>query len=374
VIQDKPLIELHHEQIFDLALGAKLMGGGGGGDPYTMQLIAQEEVRTSGPVRVWSLRDVPPDALVVGVGMMGGTTVMAERLPSGEESVQVIRALERHMDRRVAALISIEMAGINSVIPVISAARLGLPLVDGDLMGRALPGIHMTLATAAGIRVTPMVIVDASGSQVILDSPDNYTAEILARSIVMDMGGAAHMAIYPMTGVQLCRVALAGSLSHRLYIGRILREARSKHRDPLLAIQRASEGVELFRGKVTTVQRQWQIGYDYAFGDASVEGAGVYMGQEMNFKFQNEYLMTAIGHHLVAMVPDNILVLEARTTDPIPPEFLVPGMDLIVLGIPCAEAWRTREGLAIIGPRAFGYEVDYRPLAVGSENRADHPC
>lgn len=365
------MIELDCEQISDLALGAKLMGGGGGGDPYYMQLIAQEAIRKFGPVRVWSFNEVPADTLVVGVGMMGGTTVLAEKLPGNEEALQAIRALESYLNRHISAVISIEMAGINSVIPAIPAARLGLPLVDGDLMGRAFPGIHMTLASAAGIRATPMVIVDAVGNQVILDTPDNFTAEILARSVVMDMGGAVHMAIYPMTGAQLCQVALAGSLSHRLRIAHALRDARDKRRDPISAILRAAGGVELFRGKVTNVQRKWQIDHDYAFGSASVEGAGVYIGQEMTLRFQNEYLLAAIGRHLVACVPDNIVVLEARTTDPIPPEFVVSGMDLVVLGIPCAEGWRTQDGLAIVGPRAFGYEVDYRPLIVGSENRSN---
>jgi uncharacterized protein len=369
------MIKLHERHIKDLALGAKIMGGGGGGDPYLVELMAKDAIRSSGPVNVWSIKEVPDDAMVVAVGMMGGTTVLAERLPSNREMLQVISNLERYLDRPITALISIEMAGVNGVIPVIPAARLALPLVDGDLMGRALPGIHMTLAAVAGIRVSPMVIIDARGSQVILDIPDNLTTEILARSIVMDMGGAAQFALYPMMGNQLCRIALPGSMSHVMHIGQTLHEAQNNRHDPILAIQRATMGVELFRGKVTDVQRYWQVGYEYAFGEALVEGGGVFLGQEMTLKFQNEYLLVEVGRHLVTTVPDNIVVLEARTTNPIPPEFLVSGMDLIAFGLPCAEGWRTSEGLAIFGPRAFGYDVDYHPLSVRSGNLQDSkPC
>ncbi len=363
------MIELHYEQLYNLALGAKLMGGGGGGDTYLVQLIAQEAIRAHGPVRVWTVDEVPADALVVAVGMMGGPTVLAERLPNSSEASQAIQSLERYLDRPVTALISIEIGGVNGVLPLIPAAHLGLPLVDGDLMGRAFPGIHMTLASIAGIRTTPMVIVDSRGSQVILDTPNNLDTESLARSVVMDMGGAVQVAFYPMVGSQLRRAVLAGSLSHILRIGRVVHEARDYHRDPILAMLRATGGVELFRGKVTSVQRQYLVGNDYAFGDASVEGAGIlYTGQEMVLKFQNEYLLAAVGHHLVATVPDNIVVLGARTADPFPPEFLESGIDLIILGLPCTEGWRTPEGLAIVGPRAFGYDVDYRPLMVSSEN------
>lgn len=367
--------ELHYENIHDLALGAKFMGGGGGGDTYPGQLMAQEAVRAFGSVIIWAVDEVPPDALVVSVGMMGGTTVLAERLPSDGEASQAIRALESYLDRPVTALISMEMAGINGVLPVVTAARLGLPLVDGDLMGRAFPGIHMTLATLAGISATPMVIVDAEGSQVILETPENIRTETMARSLVMDMGGAVQMAIYPMMGAQLYRAVLSGSISHTTRIGRTLREARDHHDDPILAIQKVSGCIELFRGKVTSVKRQWQVGYDYAFGEASIEGAGVYKGEELTLKFQNEYLLAAVGRYLITTVPDTIIVLHARTANPFPPEFLESGMDLVVFGLPCAEGWRTQDGLAIVGPRAFGYDAEYHPLEVGNKVRIDlNPC
>ena len=33
----------------------------------------------------------------------------------------------------------LEMGGINSLVPIMAAARLGLPLADADGMGRAFP-------------------------------------------------------------------------------------------------------------------------------------------------------------------------------------------------------------------------------------------
>jgi DUF917 family protein len=32
------------------------------------------------------------------------------------------------------------------------------------------------------------------------------------------------------------------------------------------------------------------------------------------------------------------------------------------LAFPCNEIWRTPRGLALAGPRAFGYEFDYVPI------------
>jgi DUF917 family protein len=38
------------------------------------------------------------------------------------------------------------------------------------------------------------------------------------------------------------------------------------------------------------------------------------------------------------------------------------GFRVVVLGIPCNPKWRTPAGLEIVGPRYFGYDIDYVPI------------
>jgi hypothetical protein len=33
-----------------------------------------------------------------------------------------------------------------------------------------------------------------------------------------------------------------------------------------------------------------------------------------------------------------------------------------VISFACAPVWRTEPGIAVAGPRAFGYDFDYRPV------------
>jgi hypothetical protein len=35
---------------------------------------------------------------------------------------------------------------------------------------------------------------------------------------------------------------------------------------------------------------------------------------------------------------------------------------VVAIAIPCAPQWRTPAGLALVGPRYFGYNTDYRPF------------
>jgi DUF917 family protein len=34
----------------------------------------------------------------------------------------------------------------------------------------------------------------------------------------------------------------------------------------------------------------------------------------------------------------------------------------VAIAIPCAAQWRTPAGIALVGPRYFGYDTDYRPF------------
>jgi DUF917 family protein len=352
--------DLKLDEVPDLALGAGVLGGGGGGDPYLAQLLAQALIRETGPVQLWDVDEVSADALVVASAYMGAPMVMAERLPQGDKAARAVRSMERHLGRAIAALISAEIGGINGLTPVITASHLGLPLVDADYMGRAFPDINMTLADVYGVAATPMVMVDDRGNQVILETVDNVWTETLSRSATVDMGGAAMIALYPMTGEQLRQTAVPGSISRAIRIGRALRQARADSRNPVRAVRETAGGIDLFRGKMVDVHRQLQAGL--AQGEALLEGTGTYLGQRMTIHFQNEYLLAAVDRRMIATVPDTIVVLDARTGSPVPAEASFHGLDVVVLGIPCVDAWRTPAGLALVGPRAFGYDVDYRPL------------
>ena len=73
------------KEIEDIATGAALLGAGGGGDPYVGKLMAIGAVRDCGPVTLLDPDEVPDDALVVPIAMMGAPTVLAEKAVGGTE-------------------------------------------------------------------------------------------------------------------------------------------------------------------------------------------------------------------------------------------------------------------------------------------------
>ena len=52
----------------------------------------------------------------------------------------------------------------------------------------------------------------------------------------------------------------------------------------------------------------------------------------------------------------------ARPAEAIHTERLRYGQRVSVIAFPCDPIWRTPRGLALAGPRAFGYDFDYVPV------------
>ncbi|MGW5232477.1 S-methyl thiohydantoin desulfurase domain-containing protein [Streptomyces nodosus] len=71
-----------------------------------------------------------------------------------------------HLGGELAAVDVIEIGGLNAVAAVLAAARLGAPVLDGDLMGRASPG--STGPPSPATRAAPPALVGPGAGTVIV--------------------------------------------------------------------------------------------------------------------------------------------------------------------------------------------------------------
>lgn len=344
----------------DIATGGAVLGTGGGGDPYVGKLMAQQAIRAHGAVSLVSVEALPDDALVVPVCMMGAPTVMTEKLPQGDELMRAFTALEKVMGRKVDAVLCGEAGGVNSTTPFVVAAAAGLPLVDGDGMGRAFPELQMVTFTLAGVTATPMVLCDDKSNSIVLDTVSNLWTERLARAATVEMGGSALLAFYPMTGDVAKEAVVRGTLSLCAEIGRTLRATRAAHGDPVAALAELLSAEVLFHGRITDIERRTVGGF--ARGRALMTGLDEHRGSELRLDFQNEFLIAERDGEVLVTTPDLITVLDAETGAPVTADSLRYGLRLVTLAFPCNDKWRTPAGLDLVGPRYFKYDVDYRPF------------
>ncbi|MEW9518289.1 DUF917 domain-containing protein [Streptomyces tubercidicus] len=346
--------ELTMRDVGDIARGAAILGAGGGGDPHIGRLLAQAALDTYGPVRLESLAHIPDDAVVVPVAMMGAPTVVLEKFPSVEQVGHAVEALATYRGRSATHIACIEAGGINSLIPVAAAAQLGLPLIDADGMGRAFPELQMVLPALRGIQASPMSITDEKGNCQVIETIDNHWAERLARAATIDMGCSTTVSLYGMTGSEARSSLVNGTLSLCAELGRLVARA-GEGSTPADAVASRLRGQRVFDGKVVDVARRTEQGF--ARGEAIIKGLDHDASSRLTIAFQNENLIAKRDGVVVATVPDLICILDRETGEAITTETLRYGQRITVLVAPADPRWHTPDGLALVGPRAFGYEL-----------------
>lgn len=354
------LHQIGADDVETIARGATVLGTGGGGDPYIGRLMAQRAILDNGPVPVVGLADVPDDAFIFLIGMMGAPTVIVEKLPSGKEAAHALNSLSSSLDRKITHVGCVEAGGINSMIPIAAAAQARLPLIDADGMGRAFPELQMLIPTLEGVANTPMALTDEKGNTLIIHTVDNHSAEAFARPVTVQMGASATMALFPMTGTQFRAGMIPSTLSLAYDIGKRIEDARRQHIDPVAEVVSALSGFEIFRGKAVDVLRRTTAGF--VRGEAKLDGIGKWTGHEMVLEFQNEFLAARRDGEFVCSTPDLICVLDAQTGEPVTADGMSYGSRIAVIGAPCFDRWRSPEGLRIVGPRYFGYDYDFVPV------------
>lgn len=359
------LKEITLDNIEHLAIGSSFLGTGGGGDPYLGSLLCREAIARYGPVRVVQLEELTDADNVFIAAAMGAPTVMIEKLFSIEDQHRAVATLERFLGRQASAIISAEIGGCNSMMPVAYAAMRGLPIVDGDGMGRAFPALQMTSFNIEGVACAPLTIADEHGNSVLYQTTTGLKAEELSRPVAAAMGASVCMSCYPMTGAEARRAAIPKTLSGAVEIGAAIATNKDGCHpvDALVGALRAhayyKDAAVLFRGKITELVRDTSRGW--VFGNCVISAMSGPDRAEL--KFQNENLIVTVNGQLKCIVPDLVTIVDAETAHAIPTERLAYGQRVAVVACSAPPLLTTPHALAVVGPASFGLSEPYQPIA-----------
>jgi hypothetical protein len=285
--------------------------------------------------------------LVVPCGLIGAPQLANERILSGEEGQVLCRVLEDLHQASVGALMCFEAAGVNGMVPTTWAARAGVPLVDADGAGRAFPGFQQRAMHVAGVPASPVVLTDGRDNVLVIHSAEDDRAAALARNAAAGLGGVCAAAGYGMTARRARTATIAGSLSRAVALGRAIASHGNPVRSPTLA--EALGATVLIEGRVTELERS----------SVTIDGTARDAGRQMRIELQGGFVIALEDGEVRASVPDLIAVLGADTAAPIATGMLRRGERVAVLAAPAHVVWRTERGLAVAGPQAFGYGIEY---------------
>lgn len=357
-----PKYQLQENDLEALAIGAAILGTGGGGNPYIGKLRARELLRQGKSIEIIDLHDLPADALVVSVGGIGAPVISIEKIEKGDECFRALQALEESVGKPISALIPAEIGGANSIEPLITGALAGLPVVDADGMGRAFPEVQMCTFFIYGHSPQPAALADEKGNRILIKEViDMFWLERFARTIAVDMGAAAGFALPPMRADFLQTYAVPNTITQALELGQAVLNAQTQRRNPIEVICETQKGLHLFSGKITDVHRELRGGF--SVGEVKLEGIDSFKNDSVKIAIQNENLVFWRNEQVEVCVPDLIMVLDLDTGIPITTEMLRFGQRVAVIAMPCHPLLKTVEALKVVGPAAFGYpDIDFQAL------------
>ncbi len=352
---------LELDDIESLAVGAWILGTGGGGSPYLGLLNMRRLYEQGHRVALMSPLDLDDEDWVAVVSNMGAPLVGQERLADSRNIARAVAMQQEYHGWKFRAVMSLEIGGNNSIQPLMAAAHLGLPVVDADTMGRAYPEAQMTSVAVGDLRPYPCALYDPRGIEAMVTNVPTWKwMERASRKICTEMGSIASTCKAPRTGAEIKQWGIHFTTSKAIGIGRRVREAQHLHLDPIAAVLEEAGGKLLFRGKVIDVARRTTEGF--LRGTAVIEGLDEDRGARLELAFQNEWVIAWRDGAPIAMSPDLICVVDSVSGNAFGTETIRYGMRTSVIALPAPPVFLTEKGLQHVGPRAFGYDIDFRSV------------
>ena len=118
----------------------RVLSAGGGSFPYLEYLGAVELLKHSKAVPLIDSSELADGARIALVAVVGAPLPMFERFVDPDHFVRPVRVLESYLGERFTAVMGFEIGSMNGIIPVMVAAKMGLPLVDADTVGPLVSG------------------------------------------------------------------------------------------------------------------------------------------------------------------------------------------------------------------------------------------
>jgi len=247
----------------DLAIGACLFGSGGGGPLSIATQLIQDILRASQPPRLIDPREVGDQERLGISAYEGSPDAAAAGAFQFDAATIAFKALNAQEDNRLRYLMAIEVGAGNSLIPFTVGGRLGLPVIDADGAGRAIPALTMCTFSAHQLPISPVVLAN-DALQISLRVKDAATCETASRALLSQAGFGqdAGLALWAMDGYAMKRTAIRGSVSQAIALGAALRVALQAHVDPVQTVAKQVGGRVFFTGTIQHFIQTTNGGFD----------------------------------------------------------------------------------------------------------------
>jgi len=319
--------KLSKEDLENIVRGACLLSSGGGGT-YSSGLNLLKKF-TKGPyydqdyVDYLEVDDLPDSSTDCGlvVAYMGAPEAIAN-LDYPEAGVNAAKKVEKLMadkNQKLAYIVPVEIGALSSIVACTVASKLGIPVINGDGAGRAVPELTMTTFAGYDVSTNPTVLANKDNLtiQLDVDSPEDTNnnnaaiVEAVARPTISlpEFGQQAGLAMWVMPATQIKEVVkITQTLVACKEVGDVIgqfQQGKPISISTLLDCIKTSlhtKAFELCSGTLCSAENITEGGFDH--GKVVINSNG----STITILFQNENLLAwnSASDTPLAMAPDAI--------------------------------------------------------------------
>lgn len=321
-----------------LCLGCSFLGSGGGGDVHVLYDHVQKALMSHGPTTLIDPNDLNDSHCVVAVEFVGAPLPMEMRHRDTPVIMKpVLDKLMEDLDISIDAVMPVEIGGSNGLVPLCMASLCNLPLVDCDLLGRALPEMSMISTHIFNRMPKEVYSCDPSTGQTKVFTCQSYgELETKARALAASYKTCSAVLVpVMMTGKEVKKMAIHKTISKSMEIGK---------QKTLEGVCQVTKGVIQFFGTVT--QWTYELKNGFLLGKVTIQDS---VGQCFSILVKNEFLVLLDNQaEILAEAPDIITLLNQDTLSSILSDQVTVGDKVVCITCKGPELWYTERGLSLL--------------------------
>ncbi len=170
---------LNGQALEDILVGCAYLGCGGGGSLAEGRAELAQAIKEGLVFSLLSAADLGDDEWVASPYGVGSNAPVTEEekqkyaglvKPKTDPVEASFRLLSQHLQRPFVAAVPGELGPWSTAAALATAARLGIPTLDADRVGRATPEATQDSVSTAGLATVPLAAVTGFGDSLVLET------------------------------------------------------------------------------------------------------------------------------------------------------------------------------------------------------------
>ena len=185
--------------------------------------------------------------------------------------------------------IAVEIGGFNTLVPLLVAMEKGIPFIDADGTGRAVPALDTLLLHINGLQTSPLAMSDNKGNRVSIElenARDAVMGETIGRNLCVAFNQMGGLSGWMVRKNDIINNLPVSSVTKCYQVGEVLRTATTSLGIFEALAAAGLECREIGRGTVTSVHNEQASGFDKGY--VEITGAD---GTKWKTHFLNENLI-----------------------------------------------------------------------------------